>query len=586
MHHAVANTAPKPDTRNIGKERTSFVALRSHQARKDSLAKAPKLEDTSFMAAMNPTRQLGCLTVCALAVASLSCASGTSTGAPAFYGPTRYASGGPNAAPAPPEGYKAKAARQHMSGLLFLPGSPRQQLVKYAVVEGQAVMEGDILLGPAAQVPFRYGLPRVPVTQVKSAVATSDKSHLWPGAEIPFVVDGSISPAMATVIQGAVAHLNTSPLKARPRRDGDRDFVVFRDTGDGCSSFVGRLGGPQDINVTSGCGLGAVVHEMLHASGFFHEQSRGDRDAFITIAFDEISSGFEDNFEKRDSRGQDIGPYDFGSLMHYSSRAFSRSGRPTIVAKVSGVTFGQREALSTLDRAAIDHLYGASAGLAAPAPAPAPGSAAPGPSPGVNQGSFAGQYASSRGNVSCTQAGTAVSCQYPAGSMLCSANGPRLDCGWSGGGQGRAVFQRQSSGLVTGTFGDFFSSDSRGAWSLTPTNLSPSAPPGPPPAPVPAPSTTGSVAGSYASTRGPTTCGENGASVTCSFQETPLMPGRLDCNKDASGTLLSCQWMTFLPPGSGRASFSRPRPNERTFNGTWGHGATDTGGGSWQLTGQ
>lgn len=36
-----------------------------------------------------------------------------------------------------------------------------------------------------------------------------------------------------------------------------------------------------------------VVHEMMHALGFFHEQSRADRDKFIKIHFENIVEGIE-----------------------------------------------------------------------------------------------------------------------------------------------------------------------------------------------------------------------------------------------------------------------------------------------------
>ena len=153
-------------------------------------------------------------------------------------------------------------------------------------------------------------------------------------------------------IDWAVRQFAGTALTVRPRTAADPDYVVFRDRGVSCSSYLGRQGGPQDIDI-SGCSAGSIVHELLHAAGFYHEQSRGDRDQHVTIMWDEISPEMRLNFEKRDAHGQDIGPYDYGSIMHYGTRAFSRTGQPTIITKVPNAPIGQRDDMSPFDKAAI-----------------------------------------------------------------------------------------------------------------------------------------------------------------------------------------------------------------------------------------
>lgn len=71
---------------------------------------------------------------------------------------------------------------------------------------------------------------------------------------------------------------------------------------------------------------GVIIHELMHSVGFFHEQSRTDRDQYIEIRWENVESGMEYNFEKFSAN--EIDPlntqYDYGSIMHYGQDAFSK----------------------------------------------------------------------------------------------------------------------------------------------------------------------------------------------------------------------------------------------------------------------
>ena len=61
------------------------------------------------------------------------------------------------------------------------------------------------------------------------------------------------------------------------------------------------------------------MHELGHAMGFYHEQSRPDRDQYVTIQYSNIRFFKDRNFRKFSTRWINVYgiPYDYRSIMHY-----------------------------------------------------------------------------------------------------------------------------------------------------------------------------------------------------------------------------------------------------------------------------
>ncbi|XP_042162873.1 hatching enzyme 1.2-like [Oncorhynchus tshawytscha] len=137
-----------------------------------------------------------------------------------------------------------------------------------------------------------------------------------------------------------------------------RDYLDIQPKS-GCWSFLGMTEGPQPISLQSpGCmWSGIVSHELMHALGFVHEQSRSDRDRHVSIIWENIRKGQKHNFKKYQTNNLNT-VYDYGSIMHYGRYAFSEDGSPTIIPKPDPNTpIGQRDGPSVLDIQKINLLY-------------------------------------------------------------------------------------------------------------------------------------------------------------------------------------------------------------------------------------
>ncbi|CAL4146801.1 unnamed protein product [Meganyctiphanes norvegica] len=189
-----------------------------------------------------------------------------------------------------------------------------------------------------------------------------DEAYRWPNGKVAYDFSSVFSQSQKDSIHKAMDHYKTVTggcIEFIPRTD-EHDYLHFQVEGTGCSSNVGKIGGKQHINYPQWCldSFGSTLHEMYHTLGFYHEQSRFDRDDYVTIHWEHISSGHEHNFNKYDSDyiggfGED---YDYGSVMHYSKHAFSDDGEVTIETK-HGESIGQRVDLSDVDLRKLMNMY-------------------------------------------------------------------------------------------------------------------------------------------------------------------------------------------------------------------------------------
>ncbi len=103
------------------------------------------------------------------------------------------------------------------------------------------------------------------------------------------------------------------------------------------------------------------MHEILHAVGFYHEHMRSDRDQYITVNWDNIENGMQDQFTKVPaSQNRLLTRFDFDSIMIYGTKAFSKNGRNTMTPKVKGAKMIEshfKRSLSPSDVISVNKLY-------------------------------------------------------------------------------------------------------------------------------------------------------------------------------------------------------------------------------------
>ncbi|MEU3642279.1 M12 family metallopeptidase [Lentzea sp. NPDC034063] len=216
--------------------------------------------------------------------------------------------------------------------------------VLYTEVDGEPMVEGDIVLTLVRDGELH-----------PEGVVIPGQQFRWPGGRVPFEIDPAL-PDQARV-HNAIAHWERNTrIRLVPRNATDTNFIRFQ-PGDGCSSPVGMRGNRQNITLATTCPTGATIHEIGHSVGLWHEQSREDRNNFVTIDFTNVQQQNAHNFNQHITDGDDVGPYDYHSIMHYPPRAFAIDTSRNTITPTQNVAIGQRDGLSPGDCAAVRAMY-------------------------------------------------------------------------------------------------------------------------------------------------------------------------------------------------------------------------------------
>lgn len=151
---------------------------------------------------------------------------------------------------------------------------------------------------------------------------------LWENRTVPFSISKEYNFDERALIERSLITISSlTCINFKEHNISETNFIHFKPPegkSGGCWSYVGKTGGEQIVSLqkkdkkSAHCfsSEGRIIHEILHAIGIYHEQSRPDRDKYIKIHWDNIIPKYKKNF-KLVTKGKYSFDYDYNSVMHY-----------------------------------------------------------------------------------------------------------------------------------------------------------------------------------------------------------------------------------------------------------------------------
>ena len=152
----------------------------------------------------------------------------------------------------------------------------------------------------------------------------------WDAGVVPYVIAPNYTDVeRQRFLDAMTAWSRVAPVVFVPRTTQRGFLAITKDleSANGattCWATVGQTGRATAgrMNMPGCVSPHQIVHETGHSLGLQHEHQRPDRDDYVTIDFANIPQNLHFAFSKWQGFPL-VGPYDFGSVMHYPARTYT-----------------------------------------------------------------------------------------------------------------------------------------------------------------------------------------------------------------------------------------------------------------------